>query len=140
MASAENLRDRKLETELQFTASRSSGPGGQHVNKVSTRMELRFDVTASKILMEKEKTLLKDKLKRRISKEGILIIVSQTERSQSDNKSNAIEKFYSLVGKALVPAKRRKPTKPTTSSKARRLQEKLIRSEKKALRKGISDD
>jgi ribosome-associated protein len=129
------LKGRNLESELIFSASRSSGPGGQNVNKVSTRIELRFDVGSSKILNEEEKNLLFVKLANRLTKEGTLIIVSQVERSQFDNKTRTIERFYQLLEKALTPVKKRTPTKPTFASKKKRLENKIHRSEKKALRK-----
>ena len=129
------IAGRNFETEFIFNASRSSGPGGQHVNKVSTRIELRFDITSSLLLREEEKIIVMSKLASRISKEGILILVSQSERSQYDNKTKVTEKFYKLLEKALTPAKKRKPTRPTAASKAKRLDSKRIRSEKKKFRK-----
>src|SRR4030042_6472417 len=105
----EKLSGRDFINELIFNATRSSGPGGQHVNKVSTRMELRFDVIASKQLNEKEKQIILTRLKSRISKEGVLILVSQSERSQHDNKINVIEKFNKIIEKALTPVKKPKP-------------------------------
>jgi ribosome-associated protein len=129
------IAGRNFENEFVFNASRSSGPGGQHVNKVSTRIELRFDITASQLLLEEEKNILMIKLANRITKEGILILVSQSERSQFDNKTNVIEKFYKLIEKALTPPKKRKPTHRTASSNAQRLMTKRIRSEKKKFRK-----
>ena len=129
------IAGRSFDVEFLFSASRSSGPGGQHVNKVSTRMELRFDVPASLLLQEGEKNVIMSKLASRITKEGILLLVSQTERSQYDNKTKVIEKFYRLLEKALTPVKKRKPTRPTAASKAKRLEVKHIKSEKKVLRK-----
>ena len=129
------IAGRSFDVELLFSASRSSGPGGQHVNKVSTRIELRFDVPASLLLQEGEKNVIMSKLASRITKEGILLLVSQTERSQYDNKTKVIEKFYRLLEKALTPVKKRKPTRPTAASKAKRLEVKHIKSEKKVLRK-----
>lgn len=129
------LSGRSFDTEFVFSASRSSGPGGQHVNKVSTRIELKFDVTASLLLQEDEKATILNKLAGRITKEGILRIVSQSERSQYDNKIKAVERFYILLEKALTPVKKRKPTRPTLSSKTKRLNSKHIVSEKKAMRK-----
>jgi len=129
------IAGRSFDVEFLFSASRSSGPGGQHVNKVSTRIELRFDVPASLLLQEGEKNVIMSKLASRITKEGILLLVSQTERSQYDNKTKVIEKFYRLLEKALTPVKKRKPTRPTAASKAKRLEVKHIKSEKKVLRK-----
>lgn len=122
--------------ELGFKAVRSSGSGGQNVNKVSTKVELRFDVDQSEYLTHEEKERLKNKLKNRISSDGILIITSDTERTQLRNKKNAIAIFFELIEKALKKPKKRKKTKPTKASKEKRLKEKKIQSEKKQLRKG----
>lgn len=121
--------------ELNFYASRSSGPGGQNVNKVNTRVELRFDVMNSSVLSEDEKNLLLVKLKTRINNEGILIITSQEDRSQLKNKENAIAKFNAMITRALTPQKPRRPTKPTAASKLKRLTKKKKTGEKKSLRK-----
>jgi ribosome-associated protein len=132
------IQGRNFGTELNFFASRSSGPGGQNVNKVSTKVELRFDVLNSTLLTSEEKEVLLIKLAKKINNDGILLIVSQNERSQLRNKENAIEKFYSLVAKALTPKKKRRPTRPSLSSIEKRLEKKHITAEKKILRKGIS--
>ncbi len=129
------LNGRNFESELVFSASRSGGPGGQHVNKVSTRIELRFDINASRLLLEEEKEIVKDKLANRINKEGVFILHSANSRSQSENKEAAIEKFYKLLNRALTPVKKRKPTKPTSASNNKRLEKKQLRSIKKTLRK-----
>lgn len=129
------LKERDFNKEFVFNATRSSGPGGQHVNKVSTRVELRFDIPASQLLLEEEKKTIADKLASRINKDGILILVSQSERSQYDNKTKVVEKFYTLLEKSLTPVKKRKPTSRTSSSIAKRLETKRIRSEKKKIRK-----
>jgi ribosome-associated protein len=122
-------------SEFVFNTSRSSGAGGQNVNKVNTKVELRFDVLGSHLLTEEERKILLEKLKNRITDEGELFIVSQSERTQLRNKEKVIEKFYTLLVKALTPVKKRRPTKPTKSSKERRLTGKRILSEKKAGRK-----
>ncbi len=124
-----------FEREILFNPSRSSGPGGQHINKVSTKIELRFHIPNSELLTEEEKAILLQKLKNKINKEGELIIVSQEERSQLKNKEKALEKFYEIIEKALTPPKKRKPTKPTQASKEKRLEEKKLVSEKKSQRK-----
>ncbi|MBC8488145.1 MAG: aminoacyl-tRNA hydrolase [Bacteroidetes bacterium] len=124
-----------FERELVFTSSRSSGPGGQHVNKVSTKVELRFHIPNSGLLNDEEKDILLIKLKNKINSEGELIIVSQDDRSQLKNKEKAIEKFYELLQKALTPPKKRKPTKPTPASKEKRLEKKRIIADKKEKRK-----
>jgi ribosome-associated protein len=130
-----NFSDRFFELEFIFSSSRSSGPGGQNVNKVNTKIELRFNIPVSVLLSEEEKILLMEKLKNRIYSEGELIIVSQDDRSQLKNKENAISKFYQLLQHALTPQKKRKPTKPTLASRHRRLENKRRHSEKKQDRK-----
>jgi ribosome-associated protein len=135
-----DIRERDFDKEWIFTASRSSGPGGQNVNKVSTRMELRFHVDASQLLSEEEKSKVSEVLRRYINKDGVLILVSQTERSQYRNKEKAIDRFYRLVEKALTPVKKRKTTRPTVASRRRRTENKKLLSEKKSLRRVISDE
>ena len=126
---------RDFTSEFHFSASRSSGPGGQNVNKVSTKVELRFNVVSSSLLSEDEKIILSEKLATKISAAGDLILVSQSERSQLKNKERVIEKFYLLLNRALTPRKKRKPTKPSQSSKEERLEEKRQHSEKKYRRR-----
>lgn len=130
------IRERNFENELIISASRSSGPGGQNVNKVSTKIELRFNVADSILLTEEEKEIISHKLTARINNLGELILVSQSERTQLQNKENAIEKFYTLLEKALRPVRKRKPTQPTYASKLRRLDHKKLLSKKKENRKG----
>ncbi len=127
--------EKDLTSELQLKASRSSGAGGQNVNKVNSRIELRFSVTDSAILSDDEKTVLLSKLATKLTDDGILIITSQVSRSQLENKELCIEKFYKLVEKALTPSKSRRATKPTAASKRKRLDEKKVNSEKKQLRR-----
>ena len=126
-----------LLSELNFKAVRSSGSGGQNVNKVSTKVELRFDIEHSEFLTNDEKERIGKKLKNRISNEGILIITSDAERTQLRNKNKVIELFFDLLEKALKKPKKRKKTKPTRASKEKRLKEKKEQSEKKQFRKGI---
>ena len=123
--------------EFIFSSSRSSGAGGQNVNKVNTKVELRFDVVNSKLLTQTQKDLICVKLKNKITDDGFLILVSQVHRSQLQNKETVIEKFYKLLEKAFAPVKPRKATKPTKASKAKRLEGKLIVSIKKSNRKRI---
>jgi len=129
------MDERDFSGELIFTSSRSSGPGGQNVNKVNTRVELRFNLTGSALLEEGEKWKIHSALGNRINKEGFLILVSQSERSQLANKKKVTERFYKLLQKALLPLKKRKPTRPTLASKERRIESKKLQSRKKALRR-----
>ena len=100
---------RDFSPEFTFTASRSSGPGGQNVNKVSSRVELRFDVKGSALLTPDEKEIILLRLAKKINSEGELILVAQTDRSQLKNKEKAIEKFYAILNKALTPVKDENP-------------------------------
>jgi ribosome-associated protein len=140
--SPEELKERKLENEFVYSTSRSGGPGGQNVNKVSTKVELRFSLVLTLQFSIEEKELLYTKLKNRINNEGELIIVSQSERTQLMNKTVVTEKFYSLVSKALTQQKKRRSTRPTLSSKIKRLEEKRNHGQLKNLRKqsGKSSD
>jgi ribosome-associated protein len=128
------LKEKDFYNEMIFSASRSSGAGGQHVNKVSSRIELRFSVVQSKLLSEDEKLLIQKKLKNRINAEGELIITAQDHRSQVKNKALAIEKFFRLLAMALKQQKNRVATKPTRASGIKRLESKRMHSQKKRLR------
>jgi ribosome-associated protein len=133
--SPEILKERNFNLEFIFTASRSSGPGGQHVNKVSTKIELRFSVLNSNLLTPEEREILLTRLASKLTAGGEIVITSQSERSQLQNKEKVIEKFFALISKALTPVKKRKPTKPSKAAKEKRLQEKRMLSEKKERRK-----
>ena len=131
------LRDRNFQDEFVFQASRSSGPGGQNVNKVSSKVELRFNITVSAFLSEDEKVILCSQLVNKINKMGELVLIAQADRSQLKNKEKVIEKFYLLLEKALTPQKKRFRTKPTRASVERRLESKRVQSIIKASRKDI---
>lgn len=132
---AEVLMSRNFETEIVYSSSRSSGPGGQNVNKVNTRVELRYNLLITSLLSETEKGLVFRKLKNKINIEGELILTSQSERSQLQNKRIVTEKFYELLSKALTIPVRRLSTKPTFSSRVKRLEKKKNRGNIKKLRK-----
>jgi ribosome-associated protein len=128
-----------LSPEFQFLTSRSSGPGGQNVNKVNSKVELRFDIQNSSLLTDNQKEILLVKLATKITSEGILSVVSQRDRSQLANKEDAIEKLYLLITKALKPVKPRKNTRPTKGSVERRLTTKRIKAEIKQNRQKFDD-
>lgn len=123
--------------ELMFRTSRSSGSGGQHVNKVETRVELLFNINASSVLTERQKESVHRKLKNRINIEGVLILGNETERSQRRNKSLVVKRFYELVNKAMIPDRKRKLTKIPKAVEAKRLERKKKTSAKKGLRKKV---
>ena len=121
--------------ELSFKAIRSSGAGGQHVNKTSSKIELTFDLQNSLSLTESEKILLKDKLSSKLTKENVLILFCEETRSQHKNKELAIKRFLSLLKTNLTRKKKRKPTKPSRASLKRKAESKQRNSVKKGLRK-----
>jgi len=121
--------------ELSITASKSSGPGGQNVNKVNTKVEVRLNIENSNLLSDDEKILLLEKISNKINKLGELIVTSQSERTQLQNKEKAIEKLNLLIDKALKIKKKRKKVKIPKSVKEKRLKNKKIQSDKKEKRK-----
>lgn len=131
----EDSFNKDLSSEFEFVTSRSSGPGGQNVNKVNTKVELRFSVFSSKILSEEEKQTIFVKLYHRINKQGILSVVAQSERSQLRNKEIAIEKFYKWLKIAFQVQKERKKTRPSKASKEKRLSDKQNRAQTKQNRR-----
>lgn len=133
----QNIPD--LLNEFQFLTSRSSGPGGQNVNKVNSKVEVRFDVQNSILLNDEQKEIILQKLYGKINSEGFLCVVSQKDRSQLLNKEDAIRKLYLLIEKALKPIKPRKKTRPTKSSVEKRLTSKRIKSDIKQNRQKIDD-
>jgi ribosome-associated protein len=137
--SPEEIKDRNIEGELIYATSRSGGPGGQNVNKVSTKVELRFNVLTTTQFSEQEKEILFKKLKNKINSEGELILVSQTERTQLMNKKAVTEKFYLLISKSLTLPVKRRSTRPTLTSKLKRLENKRIRGFVKQLRKDSTE-
>lgn len=124
-----------LLSELKFKAVRSSGPGGQHVNKTSSKVEVTFNVIDSEALSEKQKERIKEKLKTRITQEGNLILSSSATRSQHKNKTKVIERLIKLLEESLKVSKPRKKTKPSKGAIEKRLKSKKQNALKKANRK-----
>lgn len=129
-----------LQKEVTYKTSRSGGKGGQNVNKVSSKVELLFDINQSNLFTEEEKALLATKLQSRLNRDGYLQVMSEEERSQYLNKVRALEKLQQILTHALHRPKGRKPTKPSKAIKEARLAKKKIQSGKKASRKGGFDD
>jgi len=121
--------------ELSFRASRSGGPGGQHVNTSSTRIELWWDAARSPSLTEPQRALMLQRLASRLTDDGWLRLVAGTTRSQAQNKEETISRFRDLLARSLTPVKARKPTRPGKAAKERRLSEKRKHSERKARRR-----
>ena len=126
-------------TELDYQASRSGGPGGQHVNTSSTRIEISWDVAGSPSLTPAQRAQLLDRLASRLDSGGRLRLVSSGTRSQLRNKEDVTERLQSVVAGALVVQKKRKPTKPTRAAKAARLEAKRRRAATKRQRKAPGD-
>ena len=126
-------------SEIEISAIRSRGAGGQNVNKVSTAIHIRFDVRASSALSDNDKARVLRVRGQRISKEGIIVIKSQRFRSQDKNRSDALEKLAEMIRKALVEKKPRKPTKPSTRSREKRLDEKTKHGRLKETRRKINE-
>jgi len=126
-----------ISSELNFKAVRSSGAGGQNVNKVSSKIVLIFDVATSQGLNENEKLLLHNKLKTKISQENLLILTCDEDRSQFKNKKIIIKRFFEMLEKALTKPKVRKATKISKSANEKRIQEKKKAGEIKAGRKKL---
>ena len=123
--------------EIVFQTSRSSGPGGQNVNKVESRVELRFHLQDSQVLTEEQKALILEKLSNQLTADGLLLVTAQDDRSQYRNKEIALVRFHELLLKSLRRPKPRKATKPNRSAVRKRLEGKKIQGEKKASRRRL---
>lgn len=122
------------QSEYTIEFARAGGPGGQNVNKVSSKAQLRWCVGASLVLSDEQKERVREKLKNRLTNNDEILVTAEDERSQAQNREQVIARFQEMVAQALIIPKKRRPTKPTRSSKERRLQTKRIDSERKRFR------
>jgi len=136
-ASNGRLNSAMLNSELDFTASRSEGPGGQNVNKVNSKITLRWDITNSLLISDEEKKAIKDKLSSFVTKDGVLILSAQDKRSQLQNKEAVLLKLDWLLLKAFEIKKQRKSTKPSKAAKEERVRKKKMHSQKKQWRQNF---
>jgi ribosome-associated protein len=127
-------------SELSFRFSRSSGPGGQHVNRTETRVELLFDLASSPSLSENQRTRALQNLAPYLDKRGVLHLVSQSSRSQRRNREEVVERFRTLMRDGLKTPKKRRATQPSRTARERRLQEKKRRAETKRSRREVCPD
>jgi ribosome-associated protein len=123
--------------ELGFTFARSAGPGGQHVNKVNTKTTLRWAVASTPSLPEDVRRRFFERYRRRITKDGELVMTSQRFRDQGRNVADCLEKLRQLLLEVATPPKRRKKTKPSRSSREARLKDKRVQSERKQRRRSV---
>ncbi len=123
--------------ELDFRFSRSSGPGGQHVQRSDTRVELLFNVATSPSLTDEQRARITARLGNQIDGEGVLRVVSSETRSQLENRESAVKRFQALLAAAMRVHKRRVPTKPSAAAREARLTEKKVRSQHKAARRKV---
>ncbi|MDD5562892.1 MAG: alternative ribosome rescue aminoacyl-tRNA hydrolase ArfB [Thermoanaerobaculaceae bacterium] len=128
------------DAELGFAASRSGGPGGQNVNKVATRVTLTFDVGSSPSLTDEQRSRIRSRLARRISKDGVLQVVSQRHRTQGANRAAALARFVELLQAALAADLPRLATRPSRGAKERRVEEKKLRARAKESRRRVVPD
>jgi ribosome-associated protein len=134
-----NSRIQIPKSEFQLTYARSSGPGGQNVNKVSSKVVLRWPITHSASLPDDVRRRFMTRFGTRLTGDGELVVTSQRHRDQSRNVADVFDKVREMLAAVAVPPKRRRPTKPTRSSVERRVKGKQISSRKKQLRRRVSD-
>lgn len=128
------------EREIEETFIRASGPGGQHVNKTSSAVQIRFDVRRSRSLPEEVAARLMDLAGSRLTQDGVIVITAETHRSQRLNRQEALARLVALIRSAAIRRKARRPTRPTRASRERRLASKARRSSVKAGRRSTSSD
>ena len=128
------------QSELSFRFSRSGGPGGQHAQKTSTRVELLFDVANSPSLTDAQRSRVLKRLSGYVDKAGVLHLISQSERSQLRNREEVVSRFQAMLRQALKRRKRRRPTKPSAAAKERRLRRKQYRSRLKKSRGKVREE
>jgi ribosome-associated protein len=128
------------ENEMEFDTARSSGKGGQNVNKRDTKVVLDWNVGASSAFSDEEKALIREYARNRLNGEDVIVLYCQTERSQLQNKHRVVEMLQELVREALIPEKERKATKPTYGSKQRRMDDKSRTSRRKEGRRAVDRD
>ena len=135
-----NSELRLPQSEVQYRTARSSGPGGQHVNKTETQVELLFDVAHSPSLSEAQRRRILSQIKNLIDQDGMLHLTAQSERSQLRNREIVTARFQDVLAGALRVPKKRRPTKPTAASKTRRIEGKKRRGQIKQLRRSTPDE
>jgi len=133
----ESLNTTEIKEELKYFTSRSGGAGGQHVNKVETKVTVKFNVKESEAITHDQREIILEKLKNKINRKGKIVLHHQTDRSQLINKEKVTKKLITLLKKALKQPKKRKTTKPSKAAIAERRKDKKVRSDVKATRKKI---
>src|SRR5438270_14048221 len=128
------------ESEIEESFIRASGPGGQNVNKVSSAVQLRFDLSGSRSLPQEVRERLARLAAHRLTRDGIIVIIAQRYRTQERNRQDALDRLIALIHRAAVPPTPRRPTKPSAAAKARRLQAKARRAAIKERRRTEPDD